>query len=78
MNIEVYGKEDCTYCARTKQLLESKNLTYDYFDVEVDATLNEASAFRAGGYRKVPRIFIDNQFIAGYDGLRDWLKKQAA
>lgn len=76
MRIEVYGKEDCTYCARTKSLLESKNLSYDYFDVEVDDALNEESAARAEGYRKVPRIFIDNQFIAGYDGLRDWLKKQ--
>lgn len=76
MLIEVYGKEDCTYCSRAKSLLDSKNLPYEYYDVEIDDELNEFSAHRAGGYRKVPRIFIDNQFIAGYDGLRDWLKKQ--
>ena len=76
MKIEVYGKEDCTYCARTKALLEQHNFLYDYFDVEKDNKLNEESASRANGYRKVPRIFIDNEFIPGYDGLRDWFKKR--
>lgn len=76
MKIEVYGKEDCTYCDRTKALLAQNNLSYDYYDVEKDQILNEASAARANGYRKVPRIFVDNEFLAGYDGLRDWLKKR--
>lgn len=74
MKIEVYGKEDCTYCNRAKQLLDSKNLPYDYYDVEANPELNELSASRGNGYRQVPRIFIDDQFIKGYDGLRDWLK----
>jgi len=74
VNIEVYGKEDCTYCVAAKNLLDSKNMPYTYYDVGVETHLKDQIIERSGGYRKVPQIYIDNEFIAGYDGLRDWLK----
>lgn len=75
MRVEVFGKEDCTYCSRAKALLEQKNISYEYYDVEAEPALKESMMQRSGGYQKVPQIFIDNEFVAGYDGLRDWFKK---
>ena len=32
----IYGKSDCPFCAKSKQLLDSKDITYEYVDLEVE------------------------------------------
>ena len=68
-NIEIYTKEDCTYCERAKLLLSQKNLTYKEIFVDKDPKALEAMLSRAEGRRSVPQIFIDGRGIGGYDDL---------
>jgi glutaredoxin len=72
---KVYGKEWCIYCDRAKKLLESKNISYTYFDIVKDDDARHWSLERAGGRRTVPIIFDENDnCIGGFDELREVLK----
>jgi glutaredoxin len=51
--IEVYTKEWCPYCAKTKALLKSKGLAYQEIDVTSDEVLQQEMVKRSGR-RTVP------------------------
>lgn len=64
----IYSLEWCPYCSKTKALLKSKGIEYD----EIDVTHNEAAArelLERTGQRSVPQLFIDGEWIGGYDSL---------
>jgi len=67
-DIVVYSTERCSYCVLAKKLLESKGLTYREIDVSHDEALQQEMVERSGR-RSVPEIFIDDDFIGGYDDL---------
>lgn len=67
-NIIVYTKANCAYCTFAKQLLESKNLTYQEIRVDLDqAKLQEMMAL--SNQRTTPQIFINGQSVGGFDQL---------
>jgi len=68
VDIEIYSKEWCPYCAKAKTLLNSKGLDYREIDVTNDLTLQREMVKRSG-MRSVPQIFVDGESIGGYDGL---------
>jgi alkyl hydroperoxide reductase subunit F len=60
--------EWCPYCAKAKALLSAKGIEYE----EVDVTHDDAAALdmiERTGQRGVPQLFIDGQWIGGYDSL---------
>lgn len=71
----IYGKDNCPYCVRAKQLLDSKVLRYDYRDVkEYDYFLQEmiyAVTEETGSPPKtVPQIFSpQGVYIGGFTEL---------
>lgn len=74
MSYTVFGKPNCPYCVRAKDLLESKNLEYKYFDIAVDEVyymqMNEYVKNATGSpARTVPQIFIGEKYIGGFDDL---------
>lgn len=73
MNIIVYTKANCPNCVSAKQLLQAKGLKFDEVDFE---QLGEISrqAFLDAGLRQMPQIFINDERIGGFAGLREWLK----
>lgn len=56
MAYDVYGKPNCPYCDRAKDLLESKGIEYKYIDVTQNP---DALRFikEEMGMRTVPQIF---------------------
>lgn len=75
MNITIYTKTACPNCTTAKQLLKSKGLEYEEFDIEKTPT---ASAFLTEKYpeaRQMPQIFINNQRVGGLAGLQAALKQ---
>ena len=66
--IEVYSKEWCPYCTKTKALLRSKRLDYQEVDITSDAA-GELAMIERSRRRTVPQIFIDGVAIGGYDDL---------
>lgn len=77
MKIEIYTKDNCTYCIQAKKLIESKGWSYteNYIDDSTRDLLIEELTTRIGATpRTVPQIFIDDQLVGGYTELVKWVK----
>jgi alkyl hydroperoxide reductase subunit F len=66
--VQLYTMEWCPYCAKTKALFSSKGIDYEERDVTHDEAL-AVEMIRRTGQRGVPQIFIDDQWVGGYDDL---------
>lgn len=69
--IEVYGKENCIFCTRAKNLLNSKGLFYRYIDAEKDEAA--MTKIRRDGAKTFPAIYIDDRLIGGFEQLQERL-----
>jgi glutaredoxin 3 len=67
-DIEIYTQDWCGYCARAKQLLDSKGVEYREIDAPGGSAARAESNARSGR-TSVPQIFIDGQHIGGSDDL---------
>ena len=68
--VQIYTKATCPYCVAAKQLLERKGVNYQEFNV-LTLSQDELDSLnvRTNNYRTVPRIFIGDAFIGGFDNL---------
>ena len=63
-SVVLYSATGCPLCARYKQLLADRNVTYtERNTTESPALLNELAA---KGIRMVPTVFVGEQYIAGF------------
>ncbi|MBT1064076.1 glutathione S-transferase N-terminal domain-containing protein [Bowmanella sp. Y26] len=81
LKIEVYSKDYCPFCKKTKQTLEFLGLPFEEFDITRNAALT--SEMHTRSQRKtVPQIFINGKHIGGSDdfhqALRNGLLKDLA
>ena len=69
MKIEMYGRDTCPFCRRARDLAQVLDVDYIYHDVEVDPSAQEQRQLLAEkhDHRTVPMVFVDGQFIGGYD-----------
>ncbi|MEA3018260.1 MAG: glutaredoxin 3 [Sphingomonadales bacterium] len=69
--VEIYTKFMCPYCARAKQLLQSKGVDYEEIEISMDPGKREEMIQRADGRTTVPQIFIDGRHVGGSDDLAE-------
>ncbi len=67
--VEIYTKFTCGYCARSKFLLSSKNVSFTETDITMGGPKRQEMLSRSGGSSTVPQIFINDQHIGGSDDL---------
>ena len=67
-NIEIYSTNDCPWCIRARALLESKEIAYEDIIITSDGDRAQEMVGRSGRLT-VPQIFINNEFIGGFDEL---------
>lgn len=60
MSIDLYGADWCRDCRRSKALLDSLNVKYNYIDVEADETASEKVIAINGGMRSIPVIVFED------------------
>jgi glutaredoxin len=66
--LTVYSKNNCPFCVRTKQLLESKGVPYTEVNIENDPESRQMLLDK--GLRSVPQIFHGFELIeGGFNGL---------
>ncbi len=65
---ELYTTGLCAYCVAAKNLLKHKGIDYTEIRVDTDPAKREEMLTRTQK-RTVPQIFIDGQYIGGYDDL---------
>lgn len=67
--VTIYTRQFCGYCARAKQLLESKGVDYVEHDATGNAELRQEMIAKANGQSTFPQIFIGGAHVGGCDDL---------
>lgn len=67
--VTIYSTTVCPYCVRAKQLLERKGVEYKEINLSKEAPEVRIELMQRTNRRTVPQIFIDDQFIGGFDQL---------
>jgi glutaredoxin 3 len=68
--VEIYTQPWCAFCARARNLLESKGATFREIDAPQGSPERAEAIERSGGRTTVPQIFIYGLHIGGSDELR--------
>ena len=68
-NVTIYTTTVCPYCVRAKQLLQRKNIEYVEVNLNTEPTEVREELMARTKHRTVPQIFINDQFIGGFDQL---------
>ena len=74
----IFGKENCGFCRRAKELCEIKGLGYRYVDINKEA-ISRADLEKTVGaaVTTVPHIFHGRQYVGGFDALNRLLQESA-
>ena len=68
MKAIVWSKPDCPYCVQAEKLLKLKG--YEVEERKIGFGWNREQLFEAvPNVRTVPQIFLDGEYIGGYDNL---------
>lgn len=67
--VKVYSTTFCPYCVRAKQLLERKGVAFTEINLDQEAPEVRVDLTQKTNHRTVPQIFINDQFIGGFDQL---------
>ena len=74
--IEVYGKQNCNWCVKARELLNQKGINYKYYsvgeDIGIDFILENFP-----GVKTVPIVAVDGKRIGGYEELKQYLEETA-
>ncbi len=68
MNIELYTRESCQACVRTKKLLTERNVGFTEYKLEHDIK-REAVIERFPGVKKLPIVVVDGTIVASVETL---------
>ncbi len=66
--VEIYTKSWCPFCARAKEHLDRKRVSYVEIDVTTD-TVRELEMVTRSARHTVPQIFVDEYHLGGRDDL---------
>lgn len=77
MQAEVYSKPNCPYCVKAKQLLERRRVEFtETSAVDNREQLIERVIASTGNPPKtVPQIYIDGEYVGGYDQLVEYFHR---
>jgi glutaredoxin 3 len=67
--IEIYTQEWCPFCARAKQVFDTRGVAYREISAERGTPARAEAASRSVGRTSVPQIFIDGHHVGGCDDL---------
>ena len=76
----IYSKPSCSYCLQAKQLLEMKQLPFDYLTLGTHYSLGELMTLLPDA-KSFPQIFVvdengNKELIGGFNNLVEHLKQQ--
>lgn len=74
MKAIIWSKYHCSYCDQAKSLLQQKGIVFEERKID-DGWTKEELLEAVPNARSVPQIFIDGEFVGGYNELK---KKLAA
>jgi glutaredoxin len=72
--IEIWGKPQCPFCDKAKQICEVKGFEYTYKSLDTDYTREELLETFPDA-RTVPQIIVDGKKVGGYNNFMDYLEE---
>ena len=66
---ELYVWNTCPFCSSAKRLLDERGIEYDVHNIQNDKE-KKNDLFKQTGQDTVPYVFIDGEFIGGFDDLQ--------
>ena len=72
--IKIYVESNCPYCEATKLLLDWKEIDYEEIEFTKN-NINKCSETSGLDKRNPPLIFIDEEYIGGYQQLVEWITR---
>ena len=70
---KVYGTKICLYCDKAENLLKTKELPFEKIYIDEDDDAKDYIVKQ--GFKTVPQIWLDDNWIGGYDDLVRFLNK---
>lgn len=69
INVTIYTRAMCGYCARAKGLLKQKGVAYVEHDATMKPTVKAEMVSKSGGAATFPQIFVGDTHVGGCDEL---------
>lgn len=74
MEVIIWSKDDCPYCKMAKQLCERRGVGYEERNLSAGNWRKEDLLELVPNARTLPQIFIDGEWVGGYQELNERLK----
>ena len=74
MKAIVWSRDQCAFCEQAKNLLEMKGIEYEVRNIMHDWT-REQLLEAVPNARTVPQIFLDEEYVGGFNELRKKLNE---
>jgi len=71
LDVTIYTRMMCGYCAAAKRLLDRKGVAYTEHDASFSPELRQEMISRAQGRATFPQIFIGDTHVGGSDELHE-------
>ena len=71
-NIVIYTQDRCVHCNSAKREFETRGWEYTSHNITEINNFNNLQELLPG-IRTVPQIWIDDNYIGGYNNLKEWL-----
>ncbi len=65
----VWSKDNCTFCVKAKELLDSKKISYEERNINGPDWTPEDFFNAVPNARSFPQIYIDGRYIGNYDNM---------
>lgn len=67
----IFGTEDCHWCNKAKDLLDSEN--WGYFEWDIYESFFAKEFMKQCGFSTVPQIYFNGRHVGGYEALENFL-----
>lgn len=69
MKVKIYTTSPCPYCSMAKSLLKNRKIDFEEIFVSYEDDAKWIELEKETGFKTMPQIFINDQFIGGYTEL---------
>lgn len=67
-NFVIFGRDNCHFCNKAKDLLEENGIEYEYFNVDDAVNLSTLKSLKPDA-ATIPQIWVDGNHLGGFDDL---------
>lgn len=77
--VTIFGRPNCGFCVRAKQLCELKEFSFQFIDI-IEEGISQAEMEKTIGHKvdTVPQIFVGKEHIGGFTEFNAYIEQREA